>query len=158
MPRGARMPAALSDTGRMLRFLLIAVALVACGGPAMHNVQLVNKSPRTIAEVYVFAPGSQNHGASRGSLAAGASMNLRLKGGNHEILAVSEKIYLDDKVRDVYQASSTIQLVRPLLLIVHDDGQSPPDLKNKDAIGVTFRPRAMPKAPEPEPAPETPIP
>jgi hypothetical protein len=143
----------------MLRVIVIALAATACGGTAMHNVQLVNKSPRTIAEVYVFAPGSQNHGASRGSLAPGATMNVQLKKGNHEILAVSEKIYLNDTTRDVYQASSTIQLVKPMLLIVHDDGQTPPDLQNKNAIGVTFRPRAMPKAPEePAPAPDTPVP
>jgi hypothetical protein len=95
----------------------------------MHNVQLVNKSPRKIAEVYVFSPGSQSHGASRGSLEPGASMNVKLKKGNHEILAVSEKIYLNDTTRDVYQASSTIQLVRPLLLIVptRTTGTGPPE-------------------------------
>ena len=66
---------------------------------------------------------------------------------------VSEKIYLNDKVRDVYQASSTIQLVRPLLMIIHDADKTPPDLQNKDAIGIAFQPRALPKAPEPEPTP-----
>jgi hypothetical protein len=142
----------------MLRVLVIAFACAACGGTAMHNVQLVNKSPRTIAEVYVFTPGSQNHGASRGSLAPGATMNVQLKKGNHEILAVSEKIYLNDTTRDVYQASSTIQLVRPTLLIVHDADQAVPDLQKKDAIGITFRPRAMPKAPEPAPESEAPVP
>jgi hypothetical protein len=144
---------------RAIAILAIA-ASAACGGGAMHNVQLVNKSPRTIAEVYVFAPGSPNHGASRGSLAAGATMNLQLKQGNHEIMAVSEKVYLNDKVRDVYQASSTIQLVRPIQLIVHDDGGPAPDIKDKDKIGVTFRPRSLPAPPpsEPGPVPEAPAP
>jgi hypothetical protein len=141
----------------MLRLVLIATMLVApvaaCGGPAMHNVQLVNKSPHKVAEIYVYAPGAANHGASRGTLAPGASTNVKLKAGNHEILVVSEKIYLNDKVRDVYQASSTIQLVRPLLMIIHDADKTPPDLQNKDAIGITFQPRAMPKEPEPAPAP-----
>jgi hypothetical protein len=140
----------------MLRIALVLIAIAACGGPAMQNVQLVNKTPRTIAEVYLFPAGSQNQGASRGTLAPGATMNIKMKAGNVEIRAVQEKIQVSEKERDVREASSTFQLVRAMQLILHESDQPPPDLKNKDVIGVTFRIPAAKKQPEPEPAPEAP--
>jgi hypothetical protein len=127
------------------------VLLAACGGPALHNVQLVNKTPRTIAEVYLFPAGSANHGASRGSLAPNATLAVKMKGGNVEVLAISEKVKVNQTESETKQASSTIQLVRPVSLIFHDSDQPAPAFEDKSSIGVTFR---IDKQPEPAPPAE----
>lgn len=129
--------------------LLLFVA--ACGGPATHPVTLVNQTPRTIAEVFVFPPGAANHGSSRGSLAPGASLVIKVRGGNVELLAVSEKVKVSPTESETKQASSTIQLVKPVQLIFHDSDQPGPALENKDQIGVAFR---VSRPPAPAPAPE----
>jgi len=137
----------------MLRLAVLVLTVTACGGAAMQTVQLVNRTPRTIAEVYLFPAGSANHGASRGSLAPGATLAVAVKGGNVEILAVSEKVQIDDHTRETKQASSTIQLTRPLSLVFHDSDQPPPDLRNKDAIGVAFQNDPAPAPPAPQDPP-----
>lgn len=131
---------------------LAFLTLAACGGGATHQVTLVNQTPRTIAEVYLFPAGAANHGASRGSLAPNATLVLKIKGGNIEILAVAEKEKVNQTESETKQASSTIQLVKPVQLIFHDSDQPAPAFANKDQIGVTFR--VSKPAPAPEPAPE----
>jgi len=139
----------------MLRLLVIVFALVGCGGAATHQVTLVNRTPRTIAEVYLFPAGAANHGASRGSLAPNASMTVKVKGGNVEVLAISEKVRVNQTESETKQAGSTIQLVRPVSLIFHDSDQAAPPFENKDQIGVAFRISKEPEA-APEPPPEAP--
>ncbi len=135
--------------------LLFSLVFVACGGPATHQVTLVNKTPRTIAEVFVFPAGASNHGASRGVLAPNATLAIKVRGGNVEVLAISEKVRVNLTESETKQASSTIQLVRPVQLIFHDSDQAAPPFESKDQIGVTFRITKEPEA-APEPAPETP--
>ncbi len=130
--------------------LIFLLTLAACGGPATHQVTLVNKTPRTIAEVYVFPAGAANHGASRGTLAPNATLAIKVRGGNVEVLAVSEHTKINLTESETKRASSTIQLVRPVQLIFHDSDQPAPPFEAKDQIGVTFR-----ITKEPEPAPET---
>lgn len=137
------------DDDAMLR--VAVVLLAACGGPALHNVQLVNKTPRTIAEIYLYPAGSANHGASRGSLAPNATMAVKVKGGNVEVLAISEKVKVNQTESETKQASSTIQLVRPVSLIFHDSDQAPPAFEDKSSIGVTFRVTREPEPAQPEP-------
>jgi hypothetical protein len=143
----------------MLRVLSLSIlAFAACGGGALQNVRFVNKTQFTIAEVYVYSVGSPNHGASRGKLAPGATLDVKMKAGNIEVLGISEKIQINDKLRDVRQASTTIQLQRPAQMIFHDSDQPPPDLKNKDVFGAAFQLPAAKKEPEPAPEPEAPSP
>lgn len=127
----------------------------ACGGPATHQVTLVNQTPRTIAEIFVFPAGAANHGASRGTLAPNASLTLALRAGNVEVLAIAEKEKVNETESETKQASSTIQLVRPVQLIFHDSDQPAPPAADKQKIGITFR-VARPPEPTPEPAPEAP--
>jgi hypothetical protein len=133
----------------MLRALPLVIAFAACGGPVLHEVRLVNQSPRTIAEVYLFPLGSANRGPSRGSLAPNATLAVKIRAGNVEIVAISEKVRVNQTESETKQASSTIQLVRPVSLIFHDSDQPAPPFEDKSAIGVTFR-----NTKEPEPAPE----
>lgn len=142
------------DDDGMLRAALVLLA--ACGGPAVHNVQLVNKTPRTIAELYVFPAGSRNHGASRGSLAPNATLAIKVKGGNVEVLAISEKIKVNQTESETRQASSVIQLVKAVSLIFHDSDQPAPPFEDKSSIGITFRVPKEPEAPTPPDASETP--
>ena len=131
-----------------MRTASILFALAACGGPSTHQVTLVNQTPRTIAEVFVFSPGSSNHGSSRGSLASGASLVIKVRGGNVEFVAVSEKVKVNQTESETKQASSTIQLVKPVQLIFHDSDQPAPAFENKTQIGVTFRVSKEPPPPE----------
>lgn len=133
--------------------IMLLIAVAACGGPATHRVTLVNQTPRTIAEVFVFSPGAANHGASKGSLAPGASLVIQVRGGNVEFLAVSEKVKVNQTESETKQASSTIQLVKPVQLIFHDSDQPPPAFERKDQIGVTFRVDKKPESPPEEAAP-----
>ncbi len=137
----------------MLRLLVIVLSLVGCGGAATHQVTLVNKTPRTIAELYLFPAGAANRGASRGSLAPNASMTIQVKAGNVEVLAISEKVRVNQTESETKQAGSTIQLVRPVSLIFHDSDQAAPPFEAKDQIGVAFRVTKEPE-PAPEPAPD----
>lgn len=134
---------------------IFVLTIAACGGPATHQVTLVNKTPRTIAEVYVFPAGAANHGASRGTLAPNATLAIKVRGGNVEVMAVSEKVRVNMTESETKRASSTIQLVRPVQLIFHDSDQPAPPFESKDQIGVTFRITKEPE-PAPEPAPEAP--
>jgi len=143
----ARRRADFGDHRGMRAALLLFV--VACGGPSTHPVTLVNQTPRTIAEVFVYPPGAANHGASRGSLAPGASLVIKVRGGNVEFLAISEKVKVTQTESETKQASSTIQLVKPVQLIFHDSDQPAPAFENKTQIGVTFRVSKPPPVAEP---------
>ena len=47
----------------MLRTAVFCAALAGCGGAGLQTIQIVNKSPRAITEVYVFPTGAGDHGA-----------------------------------------------------------------------------------------------
>ena len=124
----------------MKRLVLLAlIAVAACGGPALHQVQLVNKTPRTIAEIYVFPTGAANHGASRGSLAPNASSTVKIRAGNVDVLAISEKVRVDDTQTETRTATQTLELTGPLELVFHDSDQAPPGVERAGTIGVVFR-------------------
>lgn len=135
----------------MNRFVILAfVGLCACGGPALHQIQLVNKTPRTIAEIYIFPTGAANHGASRGSLAPNAASTVKVRAGNVDVLAVSEKIRVDDMHTETRNATQTLELKGPLELVFHDSDQTPAGVQRAGTIGVVFRTRDAPKEPEPD--------
>lgn len=137
-----------------MRTVLIALALAGCGGAAMHEVQLVNKSPRPITEVYVFPMGASNHGASKGTIAPEAKLVVKVKAGNVDILAVSQRVKIDDKQTEVRTASQTLELKAPTVLVFHDSTQTVPGLDKPGTIGVEFQvpPEAEAPAPAPDPA------
>jgi hypothetical protein len=131
-----------------LIFLVGLVVFAACGGGAMHNVMLVNKTPRTIESIFIFSPG-KDHGASKAKLAPNASTTLQLPAGNHEIYAVSEKIVHDDNTRETPEASLTIELRNPLELVFYDSNAVPGGLDKPNTRGITFMIRPPPKKEEP---------
>jgi hypothetical protein len=120
----------------MLRFLLLAAfALIACS-PTLHEVRLVNNTPRT-------------------RLAPNASASVKVPAGNVEVLAVSEKIQVDATTRETLSASYVVELKGPVELVFNDSTQPAP----KDRPGlhvITFRVPTPP--PSSEPAPEAPAP
>ena len=139
--------------------LLLSLAFAAgCGGAAMHEVSLINKSPRPITEVYVYPTGSSNHGASKGTLAPEGTMKLKVKAGNVDVLAVSAKVKIDDRQSETRTASQTLELKAPVSLVFHDSNQTPPGLDKQGTIGVSFQvtPEAEPPA-QPEEAGAPPI-
>lgn len=135
----------------MIRILVAgAFALVACA-PKLHEVRLVNTTPRTIEEVYMFVPGAADHGTSRARLAPNASAAVQVRAGNLEVLAVSEKVQIDDTTRETMSASKVVELKGPLELVFHDSTQpAPADRPGLRAI--TFRISAPPPSEAP-PAP-----
>lgn len=129
-----------------LRLVVLAglVAVAACGGAAMKSVQLVNKTPRTIEQIFIFAP-TKDKGASRAKLAPGASMTIQLPAGNHEIYAISERIVHDDNTRETPEASLTIELRDALELVFYDSNAVPPGIDKPSTRGITFMIRPPPK-------------
>jgi hypothetical protein len=121
-----------------MRATLLALALAACGGPALQSVKLTNGTPRAIAEVFVYPLGAANHGTSRGSLAPNATLLVHVPGGNVEVEAVSATIELDNHQREHRRASSAIELTGPAEVVFFDQGAKPA-LPPK-AIGVEFVP------------------
>ncbi|MEO8705729.1 MAG: hypothetical protein ABI867_37200 [Kofleriaceae bacterium] len=136
----------------MVRIALCLVALVACSS-TYHAVKLVNRTDRTIEAIYIFPTGAADHGSSRGSLAPNATSTVKVKAGNVDVLAVSAKIKIDDRVNETRTATQTLELKKPLELVFHDSTQTPPGLERPDTVGVTFRAPAAPK-PADEPPPE----
>ncbi|MGE0404309.1 MAG: hypothetical protein AB7T06_46800 [Kofleriaceae bacterium] len=134
----------------MTRFLFLIglVVFAACGGAAMQTVQLVNKTPRTIEQVFIFPPG-KDHGASKAKLAPNASTTLQLPAGNHEIYAISEKIIHDDNTRETPEASLTIELRSALELVFYDSNAVPPGIDKPNTRGITFMIRPPAKKDEP---------
>ncbi len=127
--------------------MLFALAVVGCGGASYQQVQLVNKTPRPITDVYIFPTGSANHGTSRGSLAPDATLAVKVKSGNVDVLAVSAKVRVNDTQTETRTASQTLELKQPVSLVFHDSTQTVPGLDQPRTIGVVFQ-----VTPEPEPA------
>jgi hypothetical protein len=130
-----------------LLFLVGLVVFAACGA-SMQTVQLVNKTPRTIEQIFIFSPG-KDHGTSKAKLAPNASTTLQLPAGNHEVYAVSEKIIHDDNTRETPEASLTIELRGALELVFYDSNAAPPGLDKPNTRGITFMIRPPPKKEEP---------
>ena len=129
------------------------VTLGACAHAApLQRVELVNRTTRTIDEIYVFPVGAANHGAPRGVLQPSATKELQIPAGNIEVDAVSGKIQVDH-TRDRPSASTNIELREPAKVIFYDDDQKPAGLDAPGTYGVKFH---VPKAaPAPEPPPES---
>ena len=135
-----------------MRHVLITLALAGCGGAAMHEVQLVNKSPRPITEVYVYPMGASDRGPSKGTIAPEAKLVVKVKAGNVDFLAVSQRVKVDDKQSEVRTASQTLELKAATTLVFHDSTQTVPGLDKPGTIGVQFQ--VPPEAETPSPAPE----
>jgi hypothetical protein len=139
--------------------LVLALLLVACGGANLQTIQIVNRSPRPIEELYVYPTGAAR-GASRGVLAPNASTVLKVKAGHVSVMAVSSKLQVDEHTRDRPSATQELELESPTEVVFHDEGQAPPGLNKQGTIGVVFLiPHASaPPSDEPqaEPAPQAP--
>jgi hypothetical protein len=125
-----------------LLLVLIAVS-GACSGAHVQTIQLVNRTPRAIEEVYIYPQGAVEHGKSRTSLAPNASASVQVKQGNIEVLAVSAKFQLDAHTRDRPSANLDVELKAPAQIVFYDDGQNPPELGRPGVFGVVFQ---MPKS------------
>jgi hypothetical protein len=125
---------------RAMRFALVmTLALAACGGgAAMQTITFVNKTPRPIAELYIYPAGAAAHGASRGGLAPNGTTKIDVKAGNVEVLAVGAKVDIDEHTRDVPTASSAIELRVPTQVIFFDAAQRPAEVDKPNTIGVAF--------------------
>ena len=121
----------------MLRYVIL-FALCACGA-SYHQVQLVNKTSRPITSVFIFPTGSADHGASRGALAPDATLSVKVKAGNVDVLAVSEKIKVNETQTETRTATQTLELVKPVSLVFHDSNQTPPGIDAPGTIGVAFQ-------------------
>lgn len=120
----------------MLRLLALSV-LVACSSAAYQPVKLVNRTPRAIESIYVYPVGSANQGASRGALAPGASLDVKVKEGNVEVRAVAAEEQLDGGVRERKEATQVLELKAPTELVFHDSTQA--IAERPGTIGVVFR-------------------
>jgi hypothetical protein len=119
-----------------MRFLALAL-LVACSSTSYQTVTMTNRSPRAIESIYVYRAGAANHGASRGSLAPGATLGVRVQEGNIEVLAIGATEQLESGLREKKQASQVLELRAPTELIFHDATQ--PIVDRPGTIGVAFR-------------------
>lgn len=128
----------------------LALLVVGCG-PQLQRVKIVNATNRSIDEIYLYAPGAANQGASRGTLAAGASTTLEVARGFVEIRAVSAKVKIDERVDERRSATSGVEVKRPVEVVFYDEATKPTGLERIDVIGVPFVPDKS--APPPEPTP-----
>jgi hypothetical protein len=156
----------------MLKMLVIAVALAACGGTTgvsrndyagSITLTLVNASPRPIESVFIYPMGTTNRGTSWTSIAPGASSTVKIRSGNFELVAVSAKRNIEEHLRERPEATTMLELKADQKLVFHDEGNPPPGLDAKGTLGVTFmisEPDKKSDATEPttEPAPESPAP
>ncbi len=139
--------------------LTISVGLAGCGA-SYQQVQLVNKTTRPITEVYIFPTGAAQHGSSRGALAPEATLTIKVKSGNVDVLAISAKVRVDATQTETRTATQTLELKKPVSLVFHDSTQTPPGLDRPGTIGVVFQVTPEPEAPsspgsgdEPAPTP-----
>lgn len=140
-------------------WILILFIVGACGGLKKYPVSFVNQTPRGIAELFVFPVGATDHGASRGKIAPQATFSISVKGGGYEVLAISDRVELDDHKHETKQASSTIEVHGPVQVLFHDSDQPGPARSQKSVFDVTFEVTKPPVTPEPDappPAPEAP--
>jgi hypothetical protein len=123
-----------------MRLALLCLFVIGCGGGggAFHNLTIVNQTARKIDELYVHAPNTDK-GASRGALATGASISVKVKEGGVEVLAISELIHVDQKVRDKPTASQVIEVTSPSSVVFYDLGKEPPGLDRPGIFGIAFR-------------------
>ena len=133
---------------RCLLFLVVA----ACGGASYQNVHIVNQSPRPIEAVYIYPTGSQNRGASRGTVAPNASIDVKVKSGNVDVLAIGAKEKVNDKESERKEATQTLELRAPTELVFHDSNQ--PVATKPGTIDVEFRVIEEKKPPEDAPPTE----
>ena len=117
--------------------LVLALVLVACGGANLQTIQIVNRSPRPIEELYVYPTGAAR-GASRGVLAPDATTSVKVKAGHVSVTAVSAKLQVDEHTRDRPSATQELELESPTEVVFHDEGQTPPGLERQGTIGVMF--------------------
>ncbi len=139
--------------------LVLALGLVACGGANLQTIQIVNRSPRPIEELYVYPTGAAR-GASRGVVAPNATTSVKIKAGHVSVTAVSAKLQVDEHTRDRPSATQELELESPTEVVFHDEGQAPPGLNRQGTIGVVFlipHSKAPPSdEPQTEPAPAAP--
>jgi hypothetical protein len=139
--------------------LVLVLGLVACGGANLQTIQIVNRSPRPIEELYVYPTGAAR-GASRGVLAPNASTAVKIKAGHVSVTAISSKLQVDEHTRDQPSATQELELDGPTEVVFHDEGQEPPGLNKQGTIGVVFLiPHSKaPRSEEPQaaPAPDAP--
>lgn len=139
--------------------LVLVLVLVACGGANLQTIQIVNRSPRPIEELYVYPTGAAR-GASRGVVAPNATTSVKVKAGHVSVMAVSAKLQVDEHTRDRPSATQELELDSPTEVVFHDEGQAPPGLNNRGTIGVVFlipHASAAPSdEPQAEPAPQAP--
>jgi len=141
----------------MLRLLLLVV-LVGCGGGAMYDVRLINRTDHTLEAVYVYPTAAHDRGASRAKLAPNAEAVLKIAAGNVDVFAVMEKIKVDQFRSDTITATGTLELRAPSLVIFHDSTARPAELSQPNTFGIAFR-KAPPPAGQPDQAqPEPPQP
>ena len=133
-----------------MKRLALLVALAACGGAPLQTIQLVNQTNRPIEQIFVYPAGAGDHGASRGSLAPGASVEVKAKQGSVEVLAVSAKLKVDEHTRDQPSASGTLELVAPARVVFYDADSKPSGLNAPNVFGVAFVVPAAKPAPGPE--------
>jgi hypothetical protein len=131
----------------MRTLLLLAVA--ACSAH-VQTVQLVNRTPRAIEEVYIYPTGAADHGKSRLSLQPNASASVQVPQGNIEVMAVSEKFQLDSHTRDRPSANVDVELKAPAQVVFYDDGTKPGELGRPGVFGCVFQ---LPKSNMPGPVP-----
>ena len=93
--------------------------LVGCSA-SYQTITLRNRSPRAIEALYVYPVGAADHGASRGALARDATLALKVKTGNVEVLAVGAKERVDDGQSETKTASQVVELRGPVELVFHD--------------------------------------
>ncbi len=125
--------------------LVLVLCVVAACGASYQQVQLVNRTSRPIASVFIFPTGSANHGASRGTLAPDATLSVKVRSGNVDVLAVSAKIKVNEQQSETRTATQTLELKKPVSLVFHDSNHTPPGLDEPGTIGVVFQ-----VTPEPE--------
>ena len=101
---------------------LVLLLLVACSS-ATHAVRIVNVTPRAIAAVYVYPVGAKDPGASKGSLAPNATLDVRVKEGNVEVRAVAVEETLENGQRENKEATQVLELKAPAEVVFHDSTQ-----------------------------------
>ncbi len=144
-----------------MRYLGLALVLAACGAP-MQTLQITNRTSRPIDQVYVYPAGASNHGASRGALAPNASLQVQVKPGNVEVMALSAKLKVDEHTRDQPSASQDLEIKAPAQVIFYDAGQPPPpEVQRPGVFGIAFtlpKPAPPPLTDKDDQAPEAPAP
>jgi len=127
----------------------LIVFLAACSAH-VQTVQLVNRTPRAIEEVYIYPTGAVDHGKSRLTLAPNASASVQVPQGNIEVMAVSAKMQLDSHTRDRPSANVDVELKAPAEVVFYDEGQKPAEVGRPGVFGCSFQ---LPKSNMPGPVP-----